>query len=83
MPGVNPEQWVEWKRNNVTEAVMLQVQDRIEEAKELLCGVSNDRDFDQYIKGMIRAFSEVLDVQLEIEDKDEIQTGDTGPSSDY
>ena len=84
MPSVNPEQWAEWKRNNVTEAVMLQVQDRIEEAKELLCGVGNDRDFDQYIKGMIRAFSEVLDVQLEIEEEeDEIQTGDTGPSSNY
>ena len=42
-------------------------------------------NFDQYVKGMVRAFSEVLDVQLELtieeEDEDEVSTGDTGPQS--
>ena len=82
----NPEQWVEWRRNDVTEAVMDQIRVRIEEAKEQLVGPSNDRDFDQFVKGMIRGFQEVLEVQLdtsEEDSEDEIQTGDTGPSSDY
>ena len=86
MPSVNPEQWQEWKRSEVTEAVMNQIRVRIEEAKEQLVGPSNERDFDQFVKGMIRGFQEVLDVQLDVlieEEEDEIQTGDTGPSSDY
>ena len=85
MQNVGPEQWQEWKRNNVTVAVMDQIKGRIEDAKDQLLGANNDRDFDQYVKGMVRAFSEVLDVQLELtieeEDEDEVSTGDTGPQS--
>lgn len=63
---VGPEQWQEWKRNSVTLAVMESIQSRIEESKEQLLGASNDRDFDQYVKGMVKAFSEILDVRLEL-----------------
>ena len=76
MPNIGAEQWQEWKRSDVTLAVMAQIQDRIDEAKELLIGASNERDFDQYIKGMIRAFTEVLDVRLDFtteeEEEDEV-----------
>ena len=73
---VNKEQWQEWKRNSVTEAVMDEIRERIKTAQENLVGPSNDRDYDQVLKGMIWAFNEVLDVQLELpteeEDEDEI-----------
>ena len=76
MPNVGPEQWQEWKNSDITQAVMDQIRDRVEEAKDLLIGASNERDFDQYIKGMIRAFNEVLDVRLDFtteeEDEDEV-----------
>lgn len=86
MQKLSPEEWISWQRNSVTEAVMDQIRVRIEDAKDQLVGPSNDRDFDQFVKGMIRGFQEVLEVQLDTsqeEDEDEIQTGDTGPSSNY
>ena len=86
MPNVNPEKWQEWQNSNVTEAVMDQIRVRIEEAKEQLVGPSNDRDFDQFVKGMIRGFQEVLEVQLdtsEEDSEDEVQTRDLSTSSDY
>lgn len=43
---------------------MEQVRNRISESKDILSG-DNDREFDVFVKGMIRAFSEVLEVDLE------------------
>lgn len=86
MQKLNPEAWQEWQRNSVTAAVMDQIRARIEDAKEQLIGPSNDRDFDQFVKGMIRGFQEVLDVQLDVlieDSEDEVQTGDPSPSGDY
>ena len=87
MPNISPEAWAEWQRNNVTLEVMEQVRNRIEEAKDQLVGPSNDRDFDQFVKGMIRGFTEVLEVQLDLtteeEWDDEVQAGDAGPSGNY
>ena len=87
MPNVSPEQWQEWKKNSVNLEVMEQVRSRIEEAKDQLVGPSNDRDFDQFVKGMIRGFTEVLEVQLDLtteeEYEDEVQAGDAGPSGNY
>jgi len=83
MPNVEPEQWQEWVKNSVTIQVMDQIRRRIEDAKEQLLGPSNDRDFDQFIKGMIRGFNEVLEVQLEKDSDDEVQAGDFGPSGNY
>lgn len=82
MSSVDPQQWQEWKRSKVTIAVMDLIRDRIEDAKDQLIGPSNDRDFDQYVKGMIRAFNEVIDVQLDLfteeEQENEISPRDIG-----
>ena len=83
MPNIEPEQWQEWVKNSVTIQVMDQIRRRIEDSKEQLLGPSNDRDFDQFIKGMIRGFNEVLEVQLEKDSDDEVQAGDFGPSGNY
>lgn len=85
MQNVGPEQWQEWRRNSVTMAVMDQIRARIEDAKDQLIGASNERDFDQYVKGMIRGFTEVLDVKLDLtteeEDEDEVPPRDVGRQS--
>ena len=83
MPNIEPEQWQEWVKNSVTIQVMDQIRRRIEDSKEQLLGPSNDRDFDQFVKGMIRGFNEVLEVQLEKDSDDEVQAGDFGPSGNY
>ena len=84
MQNVSPQQWAEWKKSSITVAVMAEVANRIEEGKDLLCSASNDRDFDQFVKGMIKAFSEILDIKLdttEEEDEDEVSARDIGPQS--
>ena len=86
MQRLGPEQWQEWQRNEITMAVMDQIRDRIEESKEQLIGASNDRDFDQYVKGMIRGFMEVLEVRLELtteeeDDEYEVPPRDVGRQS--
>lgn len=81
---VNPEQWQEWRTSKVTLEVMSQIRSRVEEAKDQLIGPSNDRDFDQYVKGMIKGFTEVLEIQLDLiteEEIDEIQKRDTDGQS--
>ena len=83
MQNIEPEQWQEWVKNSVTIQVMDQIRRRIEDSKEQLLGPSNDRDFDQFVKGMIRGFNEVLEVQLEKDSDDEVQAGDFGPSGNY
>ena len=83
MQRLGPEQWQEWVRNDVTLMVMDQIRNRIEETQEKLTGPSNDRDYDQVLKGMIWAFNEVLDVKLETEEEneDEISPRDLGGQS--
>lgn len=71
MQNLSPEVWAEWRRNDVTLAFMDQIRVRIEESQEKLSGPSNNRDYDQVLKGMIWAFNEVLDVKLETEEENE------------
>lgn len=81
--------WQEWVQNPVTREVVLSLKDRIEEAKDqIVFNYSNAREFDVYVKGMIRAFSEVVEVLTSAGDRtqatevnDEVSTGDTGTSS--
>lgn len=84
---VRQEQWVEWKSHPVTLALKEAINQRILEATDqIVSGPSNDRDFDQFMKGMVRAFNEVLVAEPEIilddsqEIKDELSARDTGPS---
>lgn len=64
MSNVSQERFLEWKDNPVTQAVMEVVKYRIEDTKEKLTGL-NDRDYDIYLKGMIRGFQEMLEVTIE------------------
>ena len=66
MQQLTPERWQEWKASPVTVAVMEAVNERIDAAKDQLTGPNNERDFDQFTKGLIWAFNEVLSIKLDI-----------------
>ena len=80
MPSVNKQQWLEWRENPVTRALKESVTERIEEAKDQLSDPYADPKFDLVLKGMIRAFNEVLEAKPDLIDEgdfsDEVQTGD-------
>ena len=82
---VNKEQVLEWLSHPVTLLQKEVVAERVSEAKEYIV-VSDDPNYDRLIKGMIRAFYEILEWKPELtteEDIDEVQTRDTGTSSSY
>ena len=55
---------MEWRNHVVTLEVMAAIKERIEEAKEVLVS-SNDPEYDRLLKGMIRAYKDLLDVKLD------------------
>jgi uncharacterized membrane protein YheB (UPF0754 family) len=49
----------------VTEAVKAEVRNRLAQAtEEVVSNLSENKDYDVFLKGMIRAFREVLEVKL-------------------
>jgi hypothetical protein len=40
------------------------IKERIQEAKDNLSVSTNDRDYDLFVKGMIRAYNELLSIQF-------------------
>lgn len=56
------------------------IRERIQEALENLAIVSNERDYDVFMKGMVRAFREVLEWVPETveEEDDSIQPEESG-----
>lgn len=72
---INKEQWIEWKRNRVTQELEKSIQSRIEDCIETLTSKVNDRDYDTFIKGMIHGLREVLDIRFgeDSEDKEELK----------
>lgn len=71
---------MEWRENPVTAALKEAVRERIEDAREQLADPFADPKYDLVLKGMIRAFNEVLEAKPDLieegEDSDEVQTGD-------
>lgn len=57
--------WQDWIQSPVTKAVNEAIKQRIYECQVQLSGTDNDREFDLVVKGMIRAFSEFLDIKLD------------------
>jgi hypothetical protein len=73
MQPVNKELFREWKNHPVTKAMEVAVVNRVEEAKEALV---NRQAPDEWVRGMIHAFREVLAIEFdevkEKEDEDEV-----------
>lgn len=64
---VRKEQYLEWRDHPVTIALMAAIKMRVDEGKDHLIA-SNDPDFDRIIKGMLRAYKEILDHRTEFSD---------------
>ena len=62
MTKVSKQEYLEWRKHPVTQVVMEAVEERVKEANEKLLGF-NERDFDVFLKGMIRAYHEFITVR--------------------
>lgn len=64
MQNVSKEQWLEWVRHPVTEALKATVSEAIELAKNsVINSYDNPHDYDAYMKGVIKGLNEILEVQ--------------------
>ena len=66
--------WQEWESHPVTKASKESQRQRLRDLVQQLIGPSNDRDFDQFIKGMIRGYDENLNVNLVDETEEEVKS---------
>lgn len=69
------EEFRDWRKNPVTQEVMEVIRERINDSKNALVVGTNDREYDLFVKGMIKAFNEVLEMKFSEgeQDEDEIQ----------
>lgn len=66
MSVVTKEEWLAWKNDHVTRAFYEAVQDRIEDSKDLLSySAGVDQAQDNYWRGFIAAYREMLDFKVE------------------
>ena len=74
---ISREQVNEWESHPVTAALRFAVRERIQEASDKVM-MSSDPDFDRFIKGMVHAFKEVLDMEIYPTDGEvhEVSSGD-------
>jgi len=64
MKEISKEMWVEWKNHPVTKVRNQAINQRITDCQEEILKSENP-DYDKMVKGMVRAFREVLEVELE------------------
>ena len=69
MPNTTQDEFRDWRKSPVTQEVMQAIQARIEEAKNSLIVSTNEHEYDVFIKGMIQAFNEVVNMEF----SDEVQ----------
>ena len=66
----NKELLLEWKSHPVTQELRKAIEERVKSAFEELL-ISVDPDYDNRVKGLTRAYQEILEWEPEIEEKDE------------
>lgn len=63
---VTKEEWLDWKRNPVTKAFYDAVEERIEDAKDMLSSSAGvDPTTDNFYRGFINAYREMLNFRIE------------------
>ncbi|MEB3214050.1 MAG: hypothetical protein VKL39_22065 [Leptolyngbyaceae bacterium] len=63
---VSKEEFLDWKQNHVTQAVFAILDQRIQDAKDVLGATAGDDPVaDRYLVGMIRGFSELQEITYE------------------
>ncbi len=66
MDTISKEEFLDWKANHVTKAVFGVLEQRIQDAKDILAATAGeDPVADRYLVGMIRGFSELQEVSYE------------------
>lgn len=71
MSRVTKEEWIEWKNHPVTKAFYEAVEIRVEESKDLLSySAGVDQAQDNYWRGFIGAYREMLEFKIEDIDED-------------
>lgn len=61
---VSKEEFLEWKQHPVTEAFIEAIKDRITESTEFLVeSAGKENGFDNYMRGFIKAYREVLEFE--------------------
>lgn len=66
MDAVSKEEFLDWKTNHVTKAVFEVIQNRIEDAKDILAACAGEDSLnDRFVAGMIRAFRELEAIDWE------------------
>ena len=66
MPREQQQRFNEWKENQVTKEFLGAVKERIKGAIDNLLPSTNSHEYDMFMKGMIQAYNEILDVKLDM-----------------
>ena len=66
MPREQQQRFNEWKENQVTKEFLDAVKERIKGAIDNLLPSTNSHENHMFIKGMIQAYNEILDVKLDM-----------------
>lgn len=63
---ITRQEFQEWKNHAITKEVFLEVRQRIEDCKEILGATAGiDPDKDRLMCGMIQAFRDILEIDVE------------------
>ena len=69
---ISKSEWTDWKTSLITRAFYAACDQRIEDAKEILAGTAGtDSDADNYMRGFIAAYREMLDFKVEDVENDD------------
>lgn len=81
------ELWLEWREHPVTKATLTAIEERVQSIVEEILATRDSPTYDIFLKGMIHAYREFLDVKpallddvFQEESTDEVSAGDTGTS---
>lgn len=67
---ITKSEWMDWKNDQITRAFFEAARDRVEDAKDVLSvSAGVDPDSDNYYRGFIAAYREMMD--FKVEDADE------------
>lgn len=64
--GISKSDWTDWKQNDITRAFYSACKERIEDSKDILgTSAGLDPDTDNYMRGFISAYREMLEFSVE------------------
>lgn len=81
---INKNDWLDWKNNPITLLLYKEMRQRISEAQEILGRTAGLEPLkDRFLVGMVQAFNETLEFEIEWEDADEESESDSGRMENF